>query len=195
MCELVFCVHISREDRPCLRNLVFSLAVAAASDTSFKGDCPFSSRRISFSNSTIAFSATGFLLGFFTQPISKDILNCLRISSSWSKRKPGAGSYLTIQLGQPIVFKGMSKRTSPFRRLSCFSSSMKHAVVHDETVSLTTEISRFSRFNTSAACEMPTKPGGSSVDCLTRVFGNRFKVAQVWHESDAWSIAFDMSTA
>ena len=72
---------------------------------------------------------------------------------------------------------------------------MKHAVVYDETVSLTTKISRFSRFNTSAAYEMPTKSGGSSVDCLTEVFGNRFKVAQVCHESDAWSIAFDMFKA
>ena len=43
-------------------------------------------------SSAKAFSATGFLFGFFKRPISIDKQNRLRVSSSFNARKPGAGS-------------------------------------------------------------------------------------------------------
>jgi hypothetical protein len=65
-------VHYSRDDNPFRRSLELNLAVATASVSSDIGDSPYSSRSNSFSNSAIAFSATGFSFGFFTRPTSTE---------------------------------------------------------------------------------------------------------------------------
>ena len=64
------CVQSSRAERPWLRSWEFKRAVATARPSSVTGPPPGSWRKSSVSSSSTAFSATGFLLTFFTRPTS-----------------------------------------------------------------------------------------------------------------------------
>ena len=89
-------VQTSRAERPSRRMQEFVFAGASARVTSDTGPPSGDKFRSSKPSSSMARSATGFLLGFLTLPISKVIPWERRIGSVASAQNPGAGSTRTV---------------------------------------------------------------------------------------------------
>ena len=145
-----------------MREFVF--AVASARVTTDTGPPSGDRFRSSKPSSSMARSATGFLFGFLTLPISKVMPWEWRIGSVASAQKPGAGSTRTVAPPSCKERSWEHKTMRALRRSSCFSLWIRAVKVYEETVSLSTRINCRWRRTTSAANEMPMERGASTLD-------------------------------
>ena len=121
-----------------MREFVFAVAsVRVTSDTGPPSGDKFRSSKPS---SSMACSATGYLFGFLTLPISKVIPWERRIGSLASEQKPGAGSTRTVAPPSCKERSWEQRTMMALRRSSCFLLLMRVVKVYEETVSLRTRI-------------------------------------------------------
>ena len=121
--------------------------------------------------------------------------SCLRTSSFCNAKNPGAGSTLIMAGGPSSGCRPTHKRASASRSISYFSLSIIQAVAKEVTDPRSSSTNYLLRLSTSAANDTPTVSVEFSDDCFTKVFGNVFNDAHVWHESDTRSIALFKSSA
>ena len=127
--KLVGCVRSSRAERPWLHSREFKQAVAMARPSSVTRPPPGSWRKSFVSSSSTAFSATGFLLTFFTRPTSMETPRCRNALVFVSETNPGAGSTRMTALGPSKGCRPTTSRARASRRVSLFSSGTIHDVV------------------------------------------------------------------
>ena len=140
-------------------------------------------------------SAIGFLLRFFTQPISILILFCNKTGSSTSDVNRGAGSVRIMAFGPSMRFRWMHRQMSAFRKVSRCSFSISIETVYDVIVSRTTNINWRWRLMMSAENAEPTTSGGSEVDYSITVLGVLRRAAHWWHVDEMCSIHLSISRA
>ena len=138
---------------------------------------------ISSSNSLIALSTMGFLLGFLVRPSSKRIP--LSTSGCVVNRdlNAGAESDLTVDSGAPCECRGVTMEIIPSTMSAAFSDFTKVAHVYEVTVSRETRMNCFARRKTSIENTCPIRVGASDVEKGVICFGRRFTVAHLWQQA------------
>ena len=157
----------SRAESPLCLSLEFRLLVTTDNVRFEIGPPCGEYLRISSSNSSIALSATGFLLTFFILPTSMTRPSSDRWWSLSRDANPGAGS-TRMTAGGPFTGRnGIHNAARLVFKVSFVSSGITAVVVKLVTVSLTTNI--FWRFllSTSAANDVHGISGGSSLVWLS----------------------------
>ena len=147
-------------------------AEAVTRTISVTGPPAGSRRKISFSSSNAALSATRFLFLFLIRPASMEIPMCLRASLVLSETNAGAGSIRMTAYGPSSWCEPNTRGVRASKRASRFSSAMIQEAVQEIVHSRSSRMNWRNRLITSAAKVTPRTSGGSSDDLLTKVLGN-----------------------